>query len=72
LGTEIKVPTLYGDVKLDVPQGTQPGTIFRIKGKGLPRYGGRGRGDEYVSLDVEVPKSLSGPQKELLKKFRES
>jgi molecular chaperone DnaJ len=72
LGTEITVPTLYGDVKLSVPHGTQPGTVFKVKGKGLPRYGTWGKGDEYVKVDVEVPKNLSGSQKELLKKFRES
>jgi molecular chaperone DnaJ len=72
LGTELKVPTLYGDVKLSVPEGTQPGTVFKVKGKGLPRPGGWGKGDEYVSVDVEVPKSLNGTQKELLKRFRDS
>ena len=72
LGTEVKVPTLYGDVKLSVPAGTQPGTVFKVKGKGLPRRGGWGKGDQYVTLDVELPRSLSGPQKELLKKFRDS
>ena len=72
LGTEITVPTLYGDVKLGVPHGTQPGTVFKVKGKGLPRYGAWGKGDEYVKVDVEVPKNLSGSQKELLKRFRES
>jgi len=71
LGTEIIVPTLYGDVKLTVPQGTQPGEVFKVKGKGLPRYGAWGKGDEYVKLNVEVPRNLSGSQKELLKRFRE-
>ena len=69
LGTEMKVPTLYGDVKLSVPHGTQPGSVFKLKGKGLPRYGGWGNGDQYVKVDVEVPKNLTGAQKELLKKF---
>ncbi|HKT22684.1 MAG TPA: J domain-containing protein, partial [Nitrososphaerales archaeon] len=72
LGTELKVPTLYGDVKLTIPQGTQPGAVFKVKGKGLPRYGGWGKGDEYVTVEVEVPRSLSGAQKEMLRKFRES
>jgi molecular chaperone DnaJ len=72
LGTEITVPTLYGDVKLTVPHGTQPGTVFKVKGKGLPRYGSWGKGDEYVKVDVDVPKNLSNSQKELLKKFRDS
>ena len=72
LGTELKVPTLYGDEKLSVPQGTQPGTVFKLKGKGLPRYGGWGKGDEYVKVQVEVPRELSGEQKELLRKFEKT
>jgi molecular chaperone DnaJ len=72
LGTEVTVPTLYGDVKLTVPHGTQPGEVFKVKGKGLPRYGSWGKGDEYVKVNVEVPKNLSGSQKEILKRFRES
>ena len=69
LGTELSVPTLYGDVRLSVPGGTQPGTIFKVRGKGLPRYGGWGKGDQYIRVNVEVPRSLTGQQKELLKKF---
>jgi molecular chaperone DnaJ len=72
LGTELTIPTLYGDVKLSVPHGTQPGTVFRVKGKGLPKYGSWGKGDEYVRVGVEIPKDLSNAQKELLKKFRET
>ncbi len=72
LGTELTVPTLYGDVKLSVPHGTQPGTIFKVKGRGLPRYGSWGKGDEYVKVGVEVPTNLNGTQKELLRKFSES
>jgi len=71
LGTELSVPTLYGDVKLSVPGGTQPGTVFKVKGRGLPKYGGWGKGDEYVKVNVEVPRSLTGQQKELLKRFGE-
>ena len=69
LGTELSVPTLYGEVRLNLPAGTQPGQVFRVKEKGLPRIGGRGRGDEYVTINVVVPKNLTGPQKELLHKF---
>jgi len=71
LGTELKVPTLYGDVRLSLPPGTQPGSTFRVKGRGLPRPGSWGKGDQYVTIDVEIPRSLSGQQKELLKKFRD-
>ncbi|QQG48575.1 MAG: molecular chaperone DnaJ [archaeon] len=71
-GTELEVPTLYGALKLTVPHGTQPGTVFKVKGKGLPKNGSWGKGDQYVKVDVEVPKSLSSAQKELLKKFRDA
>ena len=69
LGSEVSVPTLYGDVKLDIPAGTQPGKDFTIREKGLPRLGGRGRGDEYVTVSIVIPKNLTGTQKELLRKF---
>ena len=69
LGAERAVPSLYGEVKLQVPHGTQPGTVFKVKGRGLPNYGGWGKGDQYVKVNVEIPKSLSESQKELLKKF---
>ncbi|MGP8125497.1 MAG: molecular chaperone DnaJ [Nitrososphaerales archaeon] len=72
LGTELAVPTLYGDVKLTIPHGTQPSTVFRVRGKGLPKYGSWGKGDEYVRVGVEIPKNLSNAQKELLKRFRET
>jgi len=71
LGTELTIPTLYGDAKLDVPHGTQPGSVFKLRGKGLPKYGGVGRGDQYVRVNVEIPKNLSDSQKELLKRFGE-
>lgn len=71
VGTELTVPTLYGDVKLPVPHGTQPGMVFKVKGKGLPNYGGWGKGDQYVKVDVDIPKNLTDHQKELLKKFGE-
>jgi molecular chaperone DnaJ len=71
LGTELTVPTLHGDVKLTVPHGTQPGAVFKVRGMGLPRYGAWGKGDEYVRVNVEVPKNLSEHQKDILKKFEE-
>jgi molecular chaperone DnaJ len=69
LGTEVQVPTLYGDAVLQIPAGTQPGERFTIKDRGLPKLGGRGKGNQYVLVNVEVPRHLSGSQKELLKKF---
>jgi molecular chaperone DnaJ len=70
LGTELKVPTLYGDVTLEVPSGTQPGTSFKIKGRGLPRLNSFGKGDQYAVVRVDVPKSLTGRQKDLLKQMQ--
>lgn len=69
LGTEVKIPTLYGDAVLEIPAGTQPGDRFTIKDRGLPRVGGRGKGNQYVLVNVEVPRHLSSSQRELLKKF---
>ena len=69
LGGEIDVPTLDGDAKLKIPAGTQPGTVFRMRGKGLPDLHGYGKGDQNVVVDVEVPKKLNKKQKDLLKQF---
>ncbi|AKM79770.1 TPA: hypothetical protein DEQ95_05160 [Candidatus Beckwithbacteria bacterium] len=67
LGDTIKVPTTDGDLKLKVRPGTQPGTLFRLRGKGIPHLRGAGRGDQYVRLVVTVPAKLSRRQKQLLK-----
>jgi len=69
LGATVKVPTLDGLVEYDIPEGTQPGSIFRLRGKGIPYIRSKNRGDEFVTVDVEVPKGLSQKQKELLKEF---
>lgn len=69
LGDEFVVPTLDGKVKYKIPEGTQSGTIFRLKGKGIPNLRGYGRGDHYVKVIVEVPKKLNDRQKDLLKQF---
>ncbi|ODS35539.1 MAG: molecular chaperone DnaJ [Candidatus Altiarchaeales archaeon WOR_SM1_86-2] len=69
LGDSIEVPTLDGKAKLKIPQGTQSGTIFRLKGKGVPYLNRSGRGDEHVKVRVEVPETLSKRQKELLEEF---
>ena len=73
LGAELEVPTLDGKVKYTVPEGTQTGTTFRLKGKGIPYLNNaKSRGDQYVTVTVETPKGLNKEQKELLKKFAES
>ena len=69
LGAELEIPTLDGKVKWTLPEGTQPGTTFRLKGKGIPGLGGRGRGDQYVTVKVQVPTNLNKEQKEALRAF---
>jgi molecular chaperone DnaJ len=69
LGSEVEVPTLDGKGKLRVPAGTQAGTTLRIKGKGMPKRTGVGRGDQRVEVTVEVPTSLTARQKELLEEL---
>lgn len=69
LGTEIKVPTLDGTHKLKVPPGTQPGEALRIKSKGLPRLGGRARGEQVVVASIVVPGKINQRQKELMEEF---
>jgi molecular chaperone DnaJ len=69
LGGEIEIPTLEGKSKLLVPGGTQPGTVLRMKGKGIPRRGGLGRGDLRVQVAIEVPTRLTDRQRELLNQF---
>ncbi|WP_392486601.1 molecular chaperone DnaJ [Haloimpatiens sp. FM7315] len=71
-GTEIKVPTVDGSVKYKVPAGTQPGTVFRLKGKGVPRVNSKFRGDQYVKIVVDVPKDLNDNQKKALIDFMEA
>lgn len=71
LGTEITVPTVDGDVKYTIPAGTQSGTLFRLKGKGIPRVNSEGRGDQYVKVIVDIPKNLNEKQKEALRVFME-
>ena len=69
LGAEIEVPTLDGKVKYTVPEGTQTGTVFRLRGKGIPILNGKGRGDQFVRVNIEVPKNLTQKQKDLLAQF---
>ena len=72
LGAELEIPTIDGRVKYDLPEGTQSGTTFRLKGKGIPSLHGRGRGDQYVTVYIETPKNLTKEQKELLREFGEA
>jgi molecular chaperone DnaJ len=72
IGAEVRVPTLEGSALVTIPQGTQTGTNFRLKGKGMPDMHGRGQGDQFVRVVVTTPKKLTNEQKDLLKKFADS
>ncbi len=72
LGAEVEVPTLDGKVKYTIPEGTQTGSVFRLRGKGIPYLNGSSRGDQYVTVYIVTPKNLNAEQKELLRKFGEA
>ena len=72
LGATLEIPTIDGPVKYDIPEGTQTGTVFRLRGKGIPALNGRGRGDQYVTVTIETPRNLNREQKEALKRFDET
>lgn len=72
LGDELEVPTLHGKVKLKVPAGTQTGTKFRLRGKGIPNVRGRGTGDQHIIVKVITPTKLTEKQKQLLQEFAET
>jgi molecular chaperone DnaJ len=72
LGTKITVPTLDGDKEVDVPAGTQPGTVLTLRGQGMPTIGRRGRGDQQILLNVAIPRNLTARQRELLSELRDS
>ena len=69
LGDELEVPTVHGKVKLKIPAGTQNGTTFRLRGKGVPNVHGHGTGDQHVVVKVLTPKKMTERQKELLREF---
>ncbi|TSB46772.1 molecular chaperone DnaJ [Alkalicoccobacillus porphyridii] len=72
LGDEIEVPTLTGKIKLKIPAGTQTGTNFRLRGKGVPNVHGRGQGDQHVKVRVVTPKNLSEKEKDIMREFAET
>ena len=70
LGATVQVPTLDGDTELHIPAGTQPGEVFTLKGnKGIQRLNSMGRGEEYVRIVVDIPKTVTEEQKKLLREF---
>lgn len=72
LGSKVVIPSIDGKTELTIPTGTQSGDTFRLKGKGIPYVNGRGRGDQYVKVEIEVPKKLSREQRQALEKLDES
>ncbi|MFI3114640.1 MAG: molecular chaperone DnaJ [Clostridia bacterium] len=72
LGDEIVVHTIHGKVKYTIPEGTATGTVFRLRSKGIPNLNGRGHGDHFIRVNIEVPKKLTNEQKEIIKKFDNS
>ncbi len=72
MGAELEIPTIDGKVKYSLPAGTQPGATFRLRGKGIPELRGRGRGDQYVTVQVRVPTSLTNQQRDALQAFAEA
>jgi molecular chaperone DnaJ len=72
LGDEVEVPTVDGNIMLKIPEGTQTGTSFRMRNKGVPRLRSSSRGDQYVKVTVKIPTKLSGEQKDLIRQFAEA
>ena len=70
LGTSLNVPTLDGEATVKVAPGTQPDTVLRLRGKGLPRFGGGSRGDLFIRLQVHVPERLSDRQRRLFEQLK--
>ncbi len=71
LGAKVTIETIEGDVVMKIPAGTQPGEVFRIKGKGVPHLNRYGRGDHLVSVSLAVPKKLSSEEKRLIEALRD-
>jgi molecular chaperone DnaJ len=71
LGAELQIPTLEGSEPFRIPEGTQSGAKFRLRGRGVPDVNGRGRGDLYIHVQVRIPKKLSREQKKLFEQLAE-
>ena len=71
LGADLEVPTLNGRARIKVPAGTQTGTVFRLRGKGMPRLHGTGSGDLHVRVRINTPSALTARQKQLLEELAE-
>ena len=71
LGSEITVPTPDSEIQVDIPEGTQPGQVLRVNGKGMPSRRGRGYGDLFIKIDVDIPEELTEEQREILEELRQ-
>ena len=71
-GSSIEVPTIDGRAKIKIPQGTQPGKIFRLKGKGFPAINSYERGDQLIHVNVWTPQELSAEEKAMIEKLKDS
>ncbi len=72
LGAELEAPSIDGKISYNMPEGTQPDTVFRIRGKGIPNLNGRGRGDQFIKVKIEIPRNLTRAQKDILRQFEET
>ena len=72
LGAELEAPSIDGKISYNRPEGTQPDTVFRIRGKGIPNLNGRGRGDQFIKVKIEIPRNLTREQKDILRQFDET
>ncbi|MBQ8883613.1 MAG: molecular chaperone DnaJ, partial [Oscillospiraceae bacterium] len=72
LGDNLEIPTVDGKVKYDIPAGTQNGTVFTLRGKGIKRINRNAKGDHYFKVNVEIPKNLNKEQEKLLREFDKS
>ena len=71
LGAELDVPTIEGTIKYTIPEGTQTGTVFKLRNKGIKYLNSNAKGDQFIKINVDVPTKLSDKQKELLREFAE-
>lgn len=72
LGDDVEIPTIDGSEKMKIPAGTQPGKVFKLKGKGIPFLRGSGRGDQQVVVNVVIPSSLTAEQRDLMEQLAET
>jgi molecular chaperone DnaJ len=72
LGADVSVPTVDGDATLRIPTGIQPGKVLRMREKGVPHLRGKGRGDQMVVINVEIPQSLDEEQREIFEQLAQS